>query len=75
MKRHLIKFTGSSEMDYTTTTYCGMYSDKWSEEFRDNTDTTLTTDVAETTCKRCISAYKKDLSEFEKRNKYNYEKV
>jgi hypothetical protein len=66
MKRHLIKFIGSAEMDYHTSTYCKMHSDKWSEEFGENADKTLTQSRNDTTCKRCINAYEKELREFEK---------
>jgi len=64
MKRHLIKFIGSAEMDYHTSTYCRIHSDGWSEDFVDNIDKTLTQNRSETTCNRCINAYEKELREF-----------
>jgi hypothetical protein len=64
MKRHLIKFIGSAEMDYQTSTYCGMHSDEWSEDFGENVDKTLTKNRGETTCKRCINSYEKQIREF-----------
>ena len=65
MKRHLIKFIGSAEMDYHTTTYCRMHSDEWSEEFGENVDKTLTCNRNEATCQRCVNAYEKEMREFE----------
>jgi hypothetical protein len=66
MKRHLIKFIGSAEMDYQTSTYCGMNSDEWSKNFGENVDKTLTKDRCETTCKRCINSYEKQIREAER---------
>lgn len=60
MKRHLIKFIGSAEMDYHTSTYCNMHSDEWSEEFGENVNKTLTKKRDEATCKKCINAYYKE---------------
>ena len=65
MKRHLIKFIGSVEMDYHTSTYCGMHSDEWSEQFSENVDKTLTQSRNKSTCKKCINAYEKEMREYE----------
>lgn len=65
MKRHLIKFIGSAEMDYHTSTYCRMHSDEWSENFGENLDKTLTQKESECTCKKCLNAYKKEIAQFE----------
>jgi len=60
MKRHLIKYSGDSEVDYYTTTYCKLNSDSWSEKFSDNTGETLTDNSGKCTCKKCLKAYKKE---------------
>ncbi len=64
MKTHLIKSSGFLPQDdygYAVT-YCGLHSEQWSEEFGENVDKTLTQQENETTCKRCISTYEKQLT-------------
>ena len=63
MKTHLIKYVGSSVEDYYTTTYCGMNSDNWSENFNDNMHETLTDFKHECTCKKCLASAKKERKE------------
>ena len=67
MKTHLIKHIGSADSDYHTTTYCGMDSDYWSENFADTVDKTLTTDNSKVTCKKCIISFEKEISKFERK--------
>ncbi len=65
MERHLIKYIGSAAVDYHTSTYCGMQSDEWSEDFAERPDKTLTQKKSECTCKGCLDAHKKELARFE----------
>lgn len=69
MKRHLIRYIGSAETDYHTTTCCGMDSDKWSEQFADNVGSCLVDNANDCTCKKCLTSFEKELREFEARQK------
>jgi hypothetical protein len=66
MKKHLIEHIGDSGVDYHTWTYCGLDSEKWSEDFDHNVDKNLTRNINAVTCKRCIGAYKKEIEKHEK---------
>lgn len=65
MKKHLIKFIASAEIDYRTSTYCKIDSEEWSENFVENINKKLTKERGETTCKECIDAYEKETRELE----------
>ena len=64
MKTHLIKHISSAECDYITTTYCGLHSEEWSEEFGENVDKLLTQDINKCSCQKCIKAYNNELVKF-----------
>lgn len=69
MKRHLINYIGSADTDYHTTTYCGLDSYTWSEQFYDNIGSCLVDNENNCTCKKCLYSFKKELRLFKLKNK------